>query len=95
MSPVVLPLSSTSSVKILGSPVAGQGTGMKSTIVPMVVVIVEHASAVAIGRIPPFEILTAGGRAKIGRIGRQERMAINCFMLRANNVSGKVQSYRN
>ena len=54
----VVPPTSTTSVKVAGkgAPSEAQGTGIMSTRVPMVVVIVEQAVTVPIGSISPFVI---------------------------------------
>ena len=64
----VVPSASTISVKTGGSgdPSELQGTGMISTRVPIVVVIVEHAVTVPVAIISPFVMCTSGGAASAG-----------------------------
>ena len=68
-----VPFTITSSVKKDGR--AEQGTGIWLTLVPIVVVIVEHASAVPTACIPPLDIWTMGGAALVRYIGAKRRMA--------------------
>ena len=78
----IVPSASTTSVKTEGGapPLDAQGTGMISTRVPMVVVIVEHAVTVPVATIAPFVICTSAGasggacgRAYTGSKGRNRR----------------------